>query len=747
VSTFVLTIVSMVTLLGLIRLLVGLTPVTLTVDGDSETLQVGAEGTVRTVARSRPIVAVRPARPTEYRREHQIDGSDSTNMLLFDPAYFATFGKSWYYRFQALLREEWRYSVWTNLEVEDGSGRLILQVPNPSDEDAFFVPARFHLTIQMERPEIPRSLELIDDQGQTVVVEINRNDKKIRVGPRRSQDGPDLTSWYFPREAAAPLATLIDLLTRSVVLGLGLLLVVAGAAAVVPALVTWLPGRRTLVVAIWAGLAIFLAACGYVATALFDQAPHILDAIAYTFQAKMFASGTVTAPPPPLREAFQVPFSTVYEGRWIIQYPPGTAFVLALGMLVHLAWLVEPLMAAGAIALIVLAANRQYGPGTALIVLALLVSSPFMLLMAGSFMSHAPALFFASVALYAATRYAERPSVRWAATIAAGLGLGLLTREIVSVLYGLTLILAGLATGSQMRGRRIVLDFLVMATIGGAAVALYLAYNAAVTGDPFLLPRLVVDGRDRFGFGTGIGFYNEHTVAAGLVNIEEQLISLGFLLAGWPFGFSLAVLLLPFLTWRLKSWDLPYGALVLLYLLIYSTYYYHGIVFGPRYLFEALPALVILTARGFVGLTEHVGGWLGALGFSDGWWRARQATAVVALALFACNLGYFLPRQATMYANYPGALLNNVVLDDGVVARDLAGRTSRLANALVVVDEWWWYMSYFAALNCPTLDCPTLFALGSDPEMRAKLRQAFPDRVWYDVVRRDGRLTIVPGTP
>jgi hypothetical protein len=737
----------MVTLLGLARLLVGLTPVTLTIAGDGETIQVGAEGTAQTVARPRPIVAVRPVAPTPYRREYQIDGSDSTNTLLFDPAYFAAIGESPYYRLQALLREEWRYSVWTNLEVEDGTGRVILQVPEPTDEALLFLPARFRLTVGLERPEIPRALELIDDQGQTVVVEINRNDKKIRVGPRRSQDGPDLTSWYFPRDAAAPLATTIDLLTRSVVLGLGLLLVVAGIAAVVPALVGWRPGRRTLVGAIWAGLMIFLAACGYVATALFDRAPHILDAVAYTFQAKMLASGMVTAPPPPLKDAFPVPFSTVHDGRWIIQYPPGTALVLALGMLVHLPWLVEPLMTAGAIALIVLAANRQYGAGTALIVLALLVSSPFVLLVAGSFMSHAPALLFASVALYAVTRYAERPSVGWAVLVAAGLGLGFLTREIVSVLYGLTVVLAGLATGSQLRGRRIVLDFLVMAAIGGTAVGLYLAYNAAVTDDPFLLPRLVVDGRDRFGFGIGVGFYNEHTVAAGLVNIEEQLVSLGFLLAGWPFGFSLALVLLPFLTWRLKGWDVPYGGLILLYVLTYGAYYYHGIVFGPRYLFEAVPALAILTARGFAGLTEHVGCWLTALGFSGGWWRARQATAVVALALFACNLGYFLPRQATLYANYPGALLNNVVLDDGVLQRDLAGRTSRLTNALVVTDEWWWYMSYFAALNCPTLDCSTLFALGSGDEIRTRLREAFPDRAWYNVVLRDGRLTIVPGTP
>src|SRR5690606_30993716 len=155
--------------------------------------------------------------------------------------------------------------------------------------------------------------------------------------------------------------------------------------------------------------------------------------------------------------------------RWFVQYPPGTAALLALGYLVRVPWLVQPLLAAGAVALIVLAVRRQYGPGTALLVLLLLVVSPFLLLTTGTFLSHVPALFFASVSLYAATRYAERPAVRWAALGAAGLGLAFLTREIVSLLFGLTVILAGLVRGAQLRGRTVVLDALVMASIVGAA--------------------------------------------------------------------------------------------------------------------------------------------------------------------------------------------------------------------------------------------------------------------------------------
>ena len=123
-------------------------------------------------------------------------------------------------------------------------------------------------------------------------------------------------------------------------------------------------------------------------------------------------------------------------------------------------------------------------PGHGVLTLLLLVTSPFLLLMAGAFLSHVPALFFAVVALYAATRYAETPSWRWMALLALGLGLTFLTREIVAVFYGSTRGAGGARVGARAaRARCLAATCWWMGCCWSARSGLYLGYNAALTGD------------------------------------------------------------------------------------------------------------------------------------------------------------------------------------------------------------------------------------------------------------------------
>ena len=217
----------------------------------------------------------------------------------------------------------------------------------------------------------------------------------------------------------------------------------------------------------------------------------------------------------------------------------------------------------------------------------------------------------------------------WAALVAAGPGAGAPDpRDRRRSCSALTVILAGLAQAAPAaRPARSCSTPWSSRLIFGVCVGAVPGLQRRHHRRSVPAPAPALQRARRLGFGPGIGFYNEHTVASGLVNTEEQLVSLGFYLAGWPFGFSLALLLVPFLLADARDWDAAHGAAGAA-LRAWRTwpYFYHGIAFGPRYYFEALPSLVILTARGFAALTERVGGWLPAVGdrASRGGGRARR---------------------------------------------------------------------------------------------------------------------------
>ena len=79
------------------------------------------------------------------------------------------------------------------------------------------------------------------------------------------------------------------------------------------------------------------------------------------------------------------------------------------------------------------------------------------------------------------------------------------------------------------------------------------------------------------------------------------------------------------------------------------------------------------------------------------------------------------------------------------VRRDLAGRVPQVADALVTTDDWRTYAVYFAAMNCPRLDCDAVFAYAPDADVLGRLREAFPGRTWYEVRTHDNRLITVRG--
>lgn len=768
-------------LLAFGNLLLELFPTRLSVRSDGATMSVTVDGRTLLIPLTNPTRAVRfpPAEP--FKREYQIDGSDSTNTLNLDPDYLASIATSPYYRIQALLRDEGSYSRWRNLEIRDGEGRVVIRQPQPDDGADIGLPDSFYLSVDLHRLETPRTLQFRDAEGALLRVEVNRNDRYVRASRLEAGSLPRvLAEGFFPEDWLPPAAELACLAARTVAVALVLVLLIVLAASALPVLVSGVtdlrrsllpeangqhrggrdaraiqtsPAASSLRGSAAPGLlhgitsalpfipaAVALLAGCYTAVVLFDRAPHILDAVSYYFQGKVLASGAMSAPAPPVPEAFPTPFTVVYGDRWFSQYPPGTSVVLAAGFLLGVPWLVEPLLAASATLLLYCVGRHQYGARTGLLAAALMASSPFLALQAGSFMSHVPAMFFIVLFLYATTRCLKSPSRKWLVFATTALGVAFLTRESAALLYGLPASLYGLFVLRRGRQKGLV-DLVPAAGVLVAVAAVYLLYNWGLTGSPIRLPRLLFFGGDRFGFGDGVGFYGRHTLAAGLVNADQLLTSLNVNLFGWPFHVSLAVIVLPFLLSRATGWDRLHGLVFGLFVAVHVGYFYHGIALGPRYYFEALPSLALLAARGCATLSEAASSVVTSITRQDGRLHARAAVLGLVGLLLACNVLYFAPRQAELYRDFAGWPGPGAPRLGDFVRRDLAGRASALQNALVTTDDWWVYSVYLAPLNSPRLDGPSVFALMQRGEAGERLKAAFAGRGWYRLVEgRDGGL-------
>jgi hypothetical protein len=273
---------------------------------------------------------------------------------------------------------------------------------------------------------------------------------------------------------------------------------------------------------------------------------------------------------------------------------------------------------------------------------------------------------------------------------------------------------------------------------------LLLGYQWALSGDPLQDPRLLYWDFDRLGFGQDIGegqnafeltateegpaqiWFQDptqpprgHSPARGLYNIQQNWQALERDLFGWLPAVTLSLAWLVFLLRRPCRQDwlllLLFGTL----LMAYVFYWADGISYGPRYLYVALPALFLLTARGAQLLTQ----WLGQPGTPH---AARLAVATLLLLLVAGAALLNAPNYLDAYRGY------NFVDRDSL---DLIEEQAQMPT-LVFVDpgtDWWHYGAVFSA-NTPWLDGPIVVARDLGPQARRQLVQQFPGRRVYLLV-------------
>jgi hypothetical protein len=472
-------------------------------------------------------------------------------------------------------------------------------------------------------------------------------------------------------------------------------------------------------------LALWLAAAALLTTWEYHQLPHILDAVSYTFQAGLLATGQLSLPAPPFVEAFKGPFEVLWQNRLFSQYPPGASAIYALGDAVSLGWLVGPLACAVLIGATSWSARALFGPTCGLAVLVLGLISPFIAFQAGSFLSHPVAGGLLAAALAAFVAGECRGSLRWYAVCGVLLGAAFVAREVASVLFALPLGVRLLATRRWSALSRVV-------AFGLPFVLAYVVFNLRETGNPLLLPRMIFDPTDHFGFGDGVGFHTRHTLAAGLANTDELLTLLQFELFGWPPLFALGLLGVPFLVGRARVWDWMALGGIMAFVVAYVGYFYHGIALGPRYYFEAMPWLLLLGGRGVVVLAEVA--------------RSRIAAAALVGALTLNTFLFYLPAELDRRQDMSGLPDGSPLVVDFVQPSLFGPRLVGVPNgSLVLTSDWWIYSTALSSLNCPRLpNCPVLFALATTPDAADSLRAAFPDRTALRADVEGGHVSVAP---
>ncbi|HLC04668.1 MAG TPA: hypothetical protein VJK02_16660 [Anaerolineales bacterium] len=491
---------------------------------------------------------------------------------------------------------------------------------------------------------------------------------------------------------------------------------------------------RSRLPAIGAALAAAIALLFYMwATGdVYERLPHIEDDFSNLWAAHVFAQGQAALRTPPDKNSFLVPFVVDFNGLRFSKYPPGWPAALSVGVRFGADWLVNPILAALAVWLTFRLGSKIAGPWIGLLAAVLLVISPMAVMISASLLSHSLSLFLSlafvlawiDLFLAAQTSTADPPRPAMLVPVAgASLGLLALTRPLTAIGVALPFAVHGLWI--LLRGRTSDRRHLVgLAGLAMAIAALLPVWQRSLTGNPWLNLYTLWWPYDRLGFGPGIGVTSTgHNLHLAYSNARFSLRAGVHDLFGWPY---LSWIFLPFglvsLRKNLRAW-LGFATFPGL-ILAYSFYWIGSWLYGPRYYYEALPGLAVMSAAGIF----RIGGWSIRTGFQPG--LRRRAMAALLAGLVAVDLFFYLPARL-------GGMRQLYSISRAAMAPI---ETADLGRALIVVHPEHRWTEYGALL---TLSPPfsstdmTLLAIFLGGDQDAQLARDFPDRILYHYYTSD----------
>jgi hypothetical protein len=471
-------------------------------------------------------------------------------------------------------------------------------------------------------------------------------------------------------------------------------------------------------------LAMTLAAV--VTERIFEAVPHIEDEVAYVWQARLMAEGRLTIPSPPHPTSYLVPFVVDYNGQRFGKYPPGWPAMLSLGIRLGLRHLVNPFLAGLAVWLTYRLGKRLFSEPVGLLAAGLTLTSPFFLMNSGSLLSHPFGLFLSLVFVLGwLDAFSSPPHPRlWLPALVAALALGtlILTRPLTAVAVAIPFALHGiylLIRGNWPTRRRLLGFGLLVLGLG----SVYFLWQSAVTGDALLNPYTLWWPYDKIGFGPGYGVKEGgHTIEQAWFNTRRDLWVGLYDLFGW---WQLSWIFLPLGLWAARRNGRAWlaSSVFVVIVVAYMTYWIGAMLFGPRYYYEGLFSLTLLSAAG----TAWLAGWpleAGAPWINHRGWRRLRPLGVTFIlgGLLATNLVFYLPmRLNTMIGLY--TITRSA--QEPFLTLEFEAHTPAL---VIVHSRRWMFYGSLLELQDPRLTTPVIFAWSQAPEVDAELSADFPQR-------------------
>lgn len=345
-----------------------------------------------------------------------------------------------------------------------------------------------------------------------------------------------------------------------------------------------------------------LALLLYVSVALFvfDGRPLLIDEIVQVLQARDYAAGVLSQAVNLPREFFSMMHLVDIGDRVYGQYPPGGPAMLVPGVWLGAEWLVGPL--SGAVSVLLFhallpvlepQASVRFRRATVL----LFATAPFGAFMFGSHMNHATTLAWLLLAAWALSRAVREGAVSWwGLLVGLALGVAATIRPLDAAAFAVP---AAVWLALRARhGRRPLHGWLLSGVGVALPMSLMFWVNLQTTGHPLQF------GYDLlWGAGHSLGFHESawgvvHTPARGVELLSLYFTRLGTYLFEAPFPSTLLAAAGLWAARDVSHLDRYWLWSGLLLGVGYWAYWHDGFYLGPRFLFAALPLLVLWSARG-----------------------------------------------------------------------------------------------------------------------------------------------------